>query len=642
VVTALWSPTAADRDGSRLGQFARRIGHSDYDSLHRWSVQSPAAFWRALWDFAGIVGDPGDITADDLDRMPGARWFPHARINFAENLLHRDDDAVALIYRDESGARESVTFAELRHRVACVAAHLRDLGVGPGDRVAGVVPNRIETVIAMLACTALGGVWSSCSPDFGAAAIIDRFGQVEPKILIGCDGYWYGGKWFDCRERLGEVRARLPSVRTALIIRSRDTGSGNDATSSLRTFSTLLDHQRPHHEFVRLPFSAPLYIMFSSGTTGVPKCIVHGIGGTLLQHRKEHLLHCDLHPEQRLLFFTTCGWMMWNWLVAGLASGTTVCLYDGSPFSPDLGVLLRYVDEERVDHLGISPGFLSALAKADYVAKDRHHLVNLRSILSTGSPLPAESFQWAYDNIAKVRLSSITGGTDIMGCFALGNPLLPVHAGEIQSPGLGMAVAFYDDGGRALALGKGELVCTRAFPSMPIGFLDDPTGERYRAAYFERFPGVWHHGDYGEFTPQGGIVIHGRSDAVLNRGGVRIGTAEIYRQVQTIDAVLECIAVGRDAGADVEILLFVRLKPDLTLDADLTARIKRAIRTGTSPRHVPDEIIAVPDIPRTRSGKLVELAVRDVVNGREVKNVGALANPEALDFFRATRRVLGT
>ena len=374
--------------------------------------------------------------------------------------------------------------------------------------------------------------------------------------------------------------------------------------------------------------------MFSSGTTGVPKCIVHGIGGTLLQNRKEHLLHCDLRADQRLLFFTTCGWMMWNWLVAAIATGTTVCLYDGSPFHPDLGVLLRYADEERVDHLGISPGFLSNLAKNHYGAKDRHDLTRLRSILSTGSPLPAESFQWAYDNLAKVRLSSITGGTDIMGCFALGNPTLPVYVGEIQSAGLGMALQFYDDGGAPIARGKGELVCTRPFPSMPIGFLNDPDGARYRAAYFERFPGVWHHGDYGEFTEHDGVVIHGRSDAVLNRGGVRIGTAEIYRQVETIDAVLESIAIGRDVGADLEILLFVRLKPGVVFDAALEQRIKQAIRTGTSPRHVPDAIIAVPDIPRTRSGKLVELAVRDVVNGREVKNVGALANPEALDYFR--------
>ena len=459
----LWSPTAAEIAGSRLDHFRRRVGHADYASLHRWSVQSPDQFWNALWDFAEVVGERGDVVAQSLDKMPGTRWFPDARVNFAENLLRRRDDAVALIYRDESGTRAAVTFSELRERVAHVAAHLRDLGIGPGDRVAAIVPNRIETVVAMLATATLGGVWSSCSPDFGAAAIVDRFGQVEPKVLLGCDGYSYGGKWFDCAARLTEVSQRLPSVRTTLMIHT-NTAIGSTA-ATVRDFATLLAHPKPVYDFVRLPFSAPLYVMFSSGTTGVPKCIVHGIGGTLLQNRKEHVLHCDLRADQRLLFFTTCGWMMWNWLVAAIATGTTVCLYDGSPFHPDLGVLLRYADEERVDHLGISPGFLSNLAKNQYAAKDRHDLSRLRSILSTGSPLPAESFQWTYDNLARVRLSSITGGTDIMGCFALGNPTVPVYAGEIQSAGLGMALQFYDDDGAPIARGKGELVCTRPFPS---------------------------------------------------------------------------------------------------------------------------------------------------------------------------------
>ena len=609
------------------------MGHADYASLHQWSVNSPDQFWRALWDTAEIVGDSGDVVVEHLDRMPGARWFPHAQINYAENLLRRGDGTVALIYRDESGNRDSLTFADLSARVKSVAAHLRDLGIESGDRVAAIVPNRIETVVAMLATTSLGAVWSSCSADFGASAIVDRFGQVEPKLLIGCDGYRYAGKWFDCRERLAEVARRLPSVRNTIVVVTNPT-SGSVLPPRSRTFGSLLAHSSPLRDFVRLPFSAPLYIMFSSGTTGVPKCIVHGIGGTLLQHRKEQLLHCDLVADQRLLFFTTCGWMMWNWLVSGLAAGATVCLYDGSPFHPDLGVLLRYTEEERVDHFGISPGFLSNLAKNHYVPRERHRLEGLKSILSTGSPLPAESFEWAYNNLAKVRLSSITGGTDIMGCFALGNPTLPVYSGEIQSAGLGMALEFFDDNGSPIAHGKGELVCTRPFPSMPIGFLNDPDGARYRAAYFERFPNVWHHGDYGEFTEHDGVVIHGRSDAVLNRGGVRIGTAEIYRQVETIDEVLECIAIGRDVGADIEVVLFVRLKAGVAFDAALERRIKQAIRTGTSPRHVPDSIIPVPDIPRTRSGKLVELAVRDVVNGREVKNVGALANPEALDHFR--------
>ena len=627
----LWSPTPDDIARSQLDRFRKTTGHPDYDALHAWSVRSPDRFWRALWGFADVIGEPGDVVVRDLDKMPGAHWFPNAQLNFAENLLQRTDGATAIVYRDETGRRDALTFAQLRERVAAVAAHLRDLGVGPGDRVAAVVPNRIETVIAMLATTTLGGVWSSCSADFGASAIIDRFGQIDPVVLIGCDGYSYGGKWFDCRERLTDVAARLPSVRATIAIRN---AAANDPPRGVRAFDDLLAHATPVSDFIRLPFDAPLYILFSSGTTGVPKCIVHGIGGTLLQHRKEHLLHCDLGRDQRLLFFTTCGWMMWNWLVSALATGTTICLYDGSPFHPDLGVLLRYVEEERVDHLGISPGFLSNLAKNGYAPQRKHDLSSLRSILSTGSPLPEESFVWAYNEIAKVRVSSITGGTDIIGCFAGGNPIQPVYAGEIQSPALGMAIAFFDDDGLPLARGKGELVCTRAFPSMPIGFWKDTDGSRFRAAYFEHFSGIWHHGDYGEFTEHGGVIIHGRSDAVLNRGGVRIGTAEIYRQVETIPDVLECIAIGRDVGADLEIVLFVRMKPNAEFDADVERRIKAAVRSGTSPRHVPDRIIAVPDIPRTRSGKLVELAVRDVVNGRAVKNVGALANPEALEHFR--------
>jgi acetoacetyl-CoA synthetase len=640
VVNPLWSPSAAQRSDSALDLFRRKQRKPDYQSLHRWSVESRDEFWAALWDFAGIVGDRGAGVGKDLDRMPGSRWFPDARLNFAENLLRRRDAVPALIYRDEQGARATLSFDQLADRVASVAAHLRDAGLQCGDRVAAIVPNRIETVIAMLATTALGGIWSSCSPDFGAAAIFDRFDQIGPKVLFGCEGYRHGGKWFDCTMRLADVATRLPSLRKTIVIRTAATPANLDAVPHVCTFETLLEHPAPHYDFVRLPFDAPLYIMFSSGTTGAPKCIVHGIGGTLLQHQKEHLLHCDLRAGERLLFFTTCGWMMWNWLISGLAAGATVCLYDGSPFFPDHGVLFRFVDVEAVNHLGISPGFLSTLAKAHYSPRRHHELGSIRSILSTGSPLPAESFVWTYDNLAKVRLSSITGGTDIMGCFALGNPILPVYAGEIQSAALGMALAFFDDAGKTLPAGKGELVCTRSFPSMPIGFWNDPDDTRYRAAYFERFPGAWHHGDYGEFTANGGVIIHGRSDAILNRGGVRIGTAEIYRQVETIDEVLECIAVGREDGADLRILLFVRLKPGIELDATLEQRIKQSIRAGTSPRHVPDLIVPVPDIPRTRSGKLVELAVRDVINGREVKNVGALANPEALDHFRNLGRGL--
>jgi len=634
MVNPLWSPTDAERSASALDHFRRIVGQPDYASLHRWSVEHRDAFWAALWDFADVVGERGRRIAENPDRMPGTRWFPDAQLNFAENLLQCRDQRDALIYRDETGARLSISYAELARRVASVAAHLADTGIVAGDRVAAIVPNRIETVVAMLATTALGGIWSSCSPDFGSAAIIDRFGQIEPKVLIGSEGYSHGGKWFDCCARLVEVAERLPTVARTIVIRTAAVPTSRAELPDACPFEDLLDHPAPRHGFVRLPFSAPLYILFSSGTTGAPKCIVHSVGGTLLQHRKEQLLHGDVRPGERLLFHTTCGWMMWNWLISALAGSVTVCLYDGSPFFPDPGVLLRYIDEEAVNHFGISPGFLSALAKEHYQPRVSHRLSSIRSILSTGSPLPAASFEWAYNNIARVRVSSITGGTDIIGCFALGNPTLPVYAGEIQSPGLGMAVAFYSDDGKPLPIGRGELVCTRSFPSMPIGFWNDTSGARYRAAYFDRFPGAWHHGDYGEFTEHGGVIIHGRSDAVLNRGGVRIGTAEIYRQVETIDAVLECIAVGRERSSDLEVVLFVRLKPGVEFSPALEQRIKQTIRAGTSPRHVPDLILAVPDIPRTRSGKLVELAVRDVINGREVKNVGALANPEALDHFR--------
>ncbi len=630
---ALWSPTPAQRRESALDRFRRQLAQPDYAHLHRFSIDSRTEFWAALWDFVGIVGERGNEVARGLDEMPGTRWFPEAQLNFAENLLQRRDDGAALIYRDEHGHRASISRHELARRVASIAAHLSDAGITSGDRVAAVAPNGIDTVVAMLATTTLGGVWSSCSPDFGAQAIVDRFAQIEPKVLVGCDGYFHGGKWFDCAARLRDVAQRLPSVSQILLMQSDAPAGAARSGATERPFNTLLNHPTPHTSFVRGPFAAPLYILFSSGTTGAPKCIVHSVGGTLLQHRKEQLLHCDFGKDERVLFYTTCGWMMWNWLISALAGGSTVCLYDGSPFHPDAGVLMRYVEEERISHLGISPGYLSTLAKQHYEPRAHHDLSSLRSLLSTGSPLPADSHVWAYEHIAPVRLSSITGGTDIIGCFALGNPTLPVYAGEIQSAGLGMALEFWDDAGAPLSRGKGELVCTRSFVSMPIGFWNDPHGANYSTAYFERFPGAWHHGDFGEFTEHDGVIIHGRSDAVLNRGGVRIGTAEIYRQLESIDEVLECIAVSRERTQSSIIVLFVRLKPTVALDPALTQRIKHAIREGTSPRHVPDAIVAVPDIPRTRSGKLVELAVRDVINGRQVKNSGALANPQALDFF---------
>ncbi len=632
-MTPLWQPTADDIAASHLERFRRRLGAADYGALHRLSIDDRDTFWREVWRASGVLGEMGTQRAEHLERMPGTRWFPDAKLSFAENLLARRDVAIALVYRDESGAGESMSFATLADRVAAIAQHLASLGLRPGDRVAAIAPNRIETVIMMLAVSALGGVFSSCSPDFGATAIVDRFAQIGPRFLLACNAYRYGGKRFACIDRLHEVVAQLPSVEALFLVRTDDGPDGPLPECDVIEFAQISAAPRPL-EFLRQPFDAPLYVMFSSGTTGVPKCIVHGQGGTLIKHREEHLLHCDLRRDERLLFFTTCGWMMWNWLVSALANGTTVCLYDGSPFHPTADALWRYVAEEGVNHLGISPGYLSALAKAGYRPREQHDLSSLRSLLSTGSPLPAASHTWAFEAVAPVRLSSITGGTDIIGCFALGNPCTPVYAGEIQCLALGMDVAFVDDAGNALASGKGELVCRRSFPSVPLGFAGDTDGTRFHAAYFDRFPSWWHHGDFGEFTAHGGIVIHGRSDAVLNRGGVRIGTAEIYRQIEGIDEVAESIVVGRDRGGDIELLLFVRLTPGAMLDDAFCDRIRRAIRSGASPRHVPDHIHAVVDIPRTRSGKLVELAVRDMVNGKAVANVGALANPEALEYFR--------
>src|SRR5262245_49635552 len=474
----------------------------DYRALYRWSVDARERFWSALWDFAGIIGDRGGVTARHAEHMPGTEWFPGARVNFAENLLRRLDTMPAIISRDERGRSDAITHAALAAKVDRVAAQLARDGLRAGERVAAVLPNRIETVIAMLATAKLGAVWSSCSPDFGSGAIVDRFGQIAPTVLFGCDGYSYNGRWFDTRARLAEVRERIPSIRSTYLLNVGDevairpTAPLDDAVP----FADLIRSTAPSVAFTRVPFASPLFVMYSSGTTGAPKCIVHGVGGTLLQHQKEHLLHCDVQSGERLFFYTTTGWMMWNWLVSGLAAGATICLYDGAPFHPEPGVLVRYVEEEDVQHFGVSPGYLSALAKTGYEPLRQHDLGRVRSILSTGSPLAPETHRWAFEHLAPVRLSSITGGTDIMGCFALGVPTLPVFAGEIQAPGLGMAIAFFDDDGAALSRGKGELVCTRSFPSMPIGFLNDPDGTRYRSAYFERFPDVWHHGDYGELT----------------------------------------------------------------------------------------------------------------------------------------------
>ena len=573
--------------------------------------------------------------------MPGARWFADAELSFAENLLRREDDHPALVFCNERGARRVVTHAGLRAEVARVAAGLRDLGIGPGDRVAGFLPNLPEAVIAMLATSSVGAAWTSCSPDFGVHGVLDRFGQIAPRALFTADGYFYGGKVLDSIAIVRGALGQLPSVERVVVVpyvqASPDCVSLPGAVDygSFGTPGAALD-------FTRVPFDAPLYVMYSSGTTGVPKCIVHGVGGTLLQHRKEHLLHTDLGPDDRFFYFTTCGWMMWNWLVSGLAGGSTLVLYDGSPLAPDRDVLWRMAERERITVFGTGPRYLSAVEKDGGSPGRDFDLGSLRTLLSTGSPLSPEGFDFVYGKVKRdLHLASISGGTDIISCFCLGSPWLPVHRGEIQCRGLGMKTEVLDDGGHPVVGVQGELVCSAPFPSMPIGFWNDPDGRRYRAAYFERFPNTWCHGDYALLTGHGGIVILGRSDAVLNPGGVRIGTAEIYRQVEKLGEVQESLAVAQDWEGDVRVVLFVRLRPGIELDAALEQRIRETIRANTTPRHVPARIVAVPDIPRTISGKIVELAVRDVVHGRPVRNIDALANPEALEHFRNRPELAG-
>ncbi len=614
----------------------RRTGQKlpDYQALHDWSVTETALFWDAVWDFCGVVASEKGERVLGTEMMPGAEFFPDARLNFAENLLRKNDTTPALHFNNEGAHKRVVTWAELTGSVSQFAQVLRSWGVVPGDRVAAYMPNMPETIIAMLATASIGAVWSSCSPDFGATGVLDRFGQIEPKVLIAADGYRYNGKTLPLEDNLRQITAALPTLEHVVIVSL--IGEAVSGIPKTVTWEGACATFKPGEiTFEQLPFNHPLYIMFSSGTTGAPKCIVHSAGGTLLQQLKEHRLHCDLGEGDTLFYFTTCGWMMWNWLVAGLGVGATLALYDGSPFYPDGNVLFDYVDKVGVNVFGTSAKFIDALNKEGLKPVETHGLNNLRLILSTGSPLVDEGFDYVYRAIKQdVQLSSISGGTDIVSCFVLGNPVLPVWKGEIQSKGLGMAVEIWDENGVPRNAGKGELVCTKPFPSMPIGFWNDADGAKYASAYFEQFPGVWHHGDFAEVTDHGGIIIHGRSDATLNPGGVRIGTAEIYAVVETLSEIREAIAVGQSWQDDVRVVLFVVLSDGAELTDDLIGTIRSNIRKGASPRHVPSKVIAVSDIPRTKSGKITELAVRDIIEGREVKNKEALANPEALDLFR--------
>jgi acetoacetyl-CoA synthetase len=628
-----------------MHRFAEFIGERSglnldtYEALWRWSIESREAFWSAIWSFCGVRGSAGNAVLVDGDRLPGARWFTEARLNFAQNLLGRaaGPDLPAVVFCGEDMVRRQISHRELHAQVAAMAAALRAHGIVAGDRVAAFMPNVPETVVAMLGAASIGAVFTSTSPDFGVQGVLDRFGQTLPRILFAVDGYRYNGKEVDCTQKLAEIIAHLPSVERVVLIRYLHPAA---EPPSLTRIVTLEDFVAPHAavetiDFAQLPFDHPLYILYSSGTTDIPKGIVHGAGGTLLQHLKEHQLHCDVRTGDRYFYFTTCGWTMWNILVSALASGATILMYDGSPLVREGRILFDFAEAERMTHFGVSAKFIDAVAKSRLRPIDTHDLSSVRVLLSTGSPLAAESYDYVYEAIkSDVQLSSMSGGTDICSAFVIGSPTLPVWRGEIQCRGLGMAVDVYDPQGRSMQAGKGELVCTKPFPCVPIGFWNDPAGTRLRAAYFERFPNVWCHGDFCELTPHGGMLIHGRSDATLNPGGVRIGTAEIYRQVEKLSDVLESIAIGQKWQGDVRVVLFVKLAPGKRLDAALDERIRSVIRSNTTPRHVPARIVEVNDIPRTKSGKLVELAVRNVVHGEPVLNIEALANPEALEQFR--------
>jgi acetoacetyl-CoA synthetase len=634
----LWRPSPERAANSVLSDFAKHYGpyvgqaSFEYDGLHRWSIEQPETFWESVWEFGNVIGEPGETVFEPGVDMRSARFFPDATLNFAENLLRRSGEGEAIVALGEDGRCRRVSWGELTAEVGAFRAWLEEVGVREGDRVVAVLPNIAETITAMLATAALGGVFSSASPDFGEQGLLDRFLQIEPKILIACDGYRYNGKTLDIRDRVLAIGERLPSVEQVVMVPYMDLGVPEGMLDWRRVLKARLGTPV---RFCPLPFDHPLYIMFTSGTTGKPKCIVHGAGGTLLQHLKEHRLMVGLRPDERVFYFTTCGWMMWNWLATALASEATLMLFDGSPFYPDGNRLFDFVQDEGAMFFGTSAKFIDHVKKAGLKPAETHALPHLETLAATGSPLVAESFDFVYEHIKRdVALVSISGGTDLLACFVGANPQGPVYRGEIQAPVLGMAVEVWNDAGERIVEERGELVCTRPFPTMPLRFWNDPDGARYEAAYFTKFPGVWCHGDFSVETRHGGYMIMGRSDAVLNPGGVRIGTAEIYRQVEQLDAVLEAVAVGQDWEGEVRVVLFVVLRQGVELTEGLTSEIKARVRAGATPRHVPEIVLSVADIPRTKSGKITELAVRDIIHGREVKNVEALANPEALEFFR--------
>ncbi len=640
----LWTPTQDAAQSTRMASFMRWLGSQanapldTYDALHRFSIDEPQAFWNAVWLYCDVIGDRGSGRIVDGDKMPGARFFADARLNFAENLLRRNDGRDAIVFWGEDRVRQSLSWGELQALVSRLQQAFVASGVSAGDRVAAMLPNMPQTIAAMLAASSLGAVWSSCSPDFGPQGVLDRFGQITPTLFIACDGYWYNGKAHAIGDKLAAITEQLPGLQKSIVVPYL--GDAEAIASSLPN-GVSLDHfigdfSPAPVSYTRLAFDHPLYILFSSGTTGAPKCIVHSAGGILLQHLKEHQLHCNIGAGDPVFYFTTCGWMMWNWLVTALASEATLLLYDGSPFYPSGNILFDYADARNMRFFGTSAKYIDALRKAGLAPGESHKLAALRTIASTGSPLAPESFDYVYSAIkSDVHLASVSGGTDICGCFVGGNPMAPVRRGEIQAPLLGMDIQVRDETGKPLGpgAGKGELVCKRPFPSMPIGFWDDADGAKYHAAYFAKYDNIWCHGDFAEWTAAGGMIIHGRSDATLNPGGVRIGTAEIYAQVETIPEILESIAIGQEWDDDTRIVLFVRLASGAVLNETLRDAIRAQVRKGASPRHVPAKIIAVDDIPRTKSGKITELAVREVVHGRPVMNKEALANPQTLALF---------
>ena len=654
----LWTPSRERTRASNLAAFTAWLAErgdgpggppaphhppASYHALWRWSIEDQEAFWSAVWDWFGIVGERGDRVLVDGDRMPGARYFPDARLNFAENLLRRRTDDPAIIAWSEDGRRRVVSWRELYDLTSRLAQAMRDAGVGPGDRVAALLPNVPEAVVVLLATTSIGAVLSTASPDFGARGVIDRFGQVGPRLLFVTDGYSYRGRRYETLSRVPAILDGLPTVERTVLVpnltapgaAAPPVGHAPEIPGAVRFDTFIRPFETREIDFARLPFDHPLFILFSSGTTGVPKCIVHRAGGVLLQHIKEHRLHCDIKAGDRVFYFTTLGWMMWNWLVSALASEATILLWDGSPVHPGTGAIFDFADATGVTLMGVSPGYLEALRKVGASPRASHGLGQLRTFLCTGSPLAAAGFEYVYEHVKRdVHLVSISGGTDLCACFLGAIPGWPVRAGEIQGPVLGMAVDVFSPEGFSMDEGKGELVCTRSFPSLPLGFLNDDDGSRYLGTYFGRFPGIWHHGDYAEKTTGGGYVIHGRSDATLNVHGVRIGTAEVYRPVEGMPEVAEALAIEQRRGDATRMVLFVRLVPGVRLDDTLRGRIRSTLRAQASPRHVPARIVQVDDIPRTRSGKIVELAVRAVVHGEPVANVEALANPEALEFFR--------